>query len=44
MERDYSQKPDDDVYEDLTLAMSRGNTGLDGISTRHNIICQYTFD
>jgi 5-methylcytosine-specific restriction endonuclease McrA len=24
--------------------MSRGNTGLDGISTRHNIICQYVFD
>ena len=44
MERDYSQKPEDDVYEDLTLAMSRGNTGLDGISTRHNIICQYIFD
>ncbi len=44
MERDYSQKPEDDVYEDLTLAMSRGNTGPDGISTRHNIICQYIFD
>jgi 5-methylcytosine-specific restriction endonuclease McrA len=44
MDRDYSQKPQDVVYEDLTLAMSRGNTGLDGISTRHNIICQYIFD
>jgi hypothetical protein len=44
MERDYDQKPEDDVYEDLTLAMSRGNTGLDGISTRHNIICQFLFE
>jgi hypothetical protein len=44
MERDYSQKPEDDVYQDLTLAMSRGNTGLDGISTRHDIIGQRIFE
>jgi hypothetical protein len=44
MQRDYSQKPEDNVYEDLTLAMSRGNTGLDGISTRHTIVCQYIFE
>ena len=41
LERDYGNKPDDEVYSDLSLAMSRGNTGLDGITTRHRIICQY---
>jgi hypothetical protein len=44
LERGYSNKPDDEVYSDLSLAMSRGNTGLDGISTRHRIICQYLFE
>jgi hypothetical protein len=44
LERDYGNKPDDDIYSELSLAMSRGNTGLDGISTRHRIICQYLFE
>jgi|GEM_PF-1667713 len=43
MERDYAQS-DDDVYEDLSLAMSRGNTGVDGISTRHDVIGRFLFD
>jgi hypothetical protein len=44
MERDYSKKPHDEIYSELSLAMSRGNTGLEGISTRHRIICQYLFE
>lgn len=43
-ERDYRNKPNDEIYLELSLAMSRGNNGLDGISTRHRIICQYLFE
>ena len=42
MNRDYKQSGDD-IMEDLSLAMSRGNTGVDGISTRHEVIGQYLF-
>jgi hypothetical protein len=42
-DRDYSQ-PEDDLFEDLSLAMSRGNTGVDGISTRHDVVGQFLFD
>ena len=41
-DRDYGD-PEDEIYEDLTLAMSRGNTGVDGISTRHDIIGRFLF-
>ncbi len=44
MDRDYSNKPGDEIYSELSLAMSRGNTGLEGISIRHRIICQYLFE
>lgn len=44
MVRDYSKKPDDEMYEDLSLAMSRGNTGVEGISTRHDIVGQFLFE
>jgi len=44
LQRDYNNKPDDEIYSELSLAMSRGNTGLGGISTRHRIICQYLFE
>jgi len=43
MGRDFKEAPQDKIYEELTLAMSRGNTGTDGISTRHDILCQYLF-
>ncbi|MGD9851059.1 MAG: HNH endonuclease family protein [Nitrospirales bacterium] len=43
-ERDYRDKPDDEIYSELSLAMSRGNTGLEGISIRHRIVCQYLFE
>jgi len=43
LNRDYEQLGDE-IYEDLSLAMSRGNTGVDGISTRHDIIGQFLFD
>ena len=42
-DRDY-ERPEDEMYEDLSLAMSRGNTGVDGISTRHDVIGQFLFD
>ena len=43
MTRDYNQAGDD-KYESLSLAMSRGNTGVDGISVRHDIIGQHLFE
>lgn len=43
LERDY-ERPGDEVYKELSLAMSRGNQGIDGISTRHDIIGQFLFD
>ena len=42
LSRDYNGN-DDKIFEDLSLAMSRGNLGTDGISTRHDIIGQYLF-
>ncbi len=42
MNRDY-RNPGDDAYEELTLAMSRGNAGGSAISTRHDIIGQHLF-
>jgi len=44
MNRDYSQIPEDEIYSDLSLAMSRGNTGADGISTRHDVLGQFLFE
>jgi hypothetical protein len=44
MTRDYSKKPEDEMYEDLSLAMSRGNNGSEGISTRHDIVGQFLFE
>jgi len=43
MDRDYT-RPEDEMYEDLSLAMSRGNTGVDGISTRHDVVGRFLFD
>jgi hypothetical protein len=42
-DRDYSRK-EDELYEDLSLAMSRGNAAVDGISTRHDVVGQFLFD
>ena len=44
MVRDYSAKPGDDMFLELSLAMSRGNTGMEGITTRHDIIGQFLFE
>ena len=41
--RDYGQ-PGDDLHEDLSLAMSRGHTGVEGLTTRHNIVGPRLFD
>ena len=42
-ERDYS-KPGDKKFEDLSLAMSRGNLGVEAITTRHKIIGLFLFN
>lgn len=41
--RDYTQEPGDEKYQELSLAMSRGNTAISGITTRHEIIGQFLF-
>jgi len=43
MNRDYKQV-EDEIFQDLSLAMSRGNTGVEGISTRHDIIGRFLFN
>ncbi len=43
MNRDYSKKPDDDMYFELSLAMSHGTDGADAISSRHDIVTQNIF-
>lgn len=43
MARDYANRPGDEIYEDLSLSMSRGTDGLEGISTRHRILPQFLF-
>lgn len=42
--RDYKNKPDDDIYSDLSIAMSSGTDGLDAITNRHDIITQFVFN
>lgn len=42
--RDYKNKPNDDIYSDLSVAMSSGTDGADAITTRHDIITQFIFD
>lgn len=44
MNRDYANKPDDDIFFSLSLSMSRGTDGIDGILTRHEIIPQFLFE
>lgn len=44
MNRDYSNKTDDEIYFNLSLSMSRGTDGADGINTRHAILSQFLFD
>lgn len=41
--RDYKNKPADDIYSDLSVAMSSGTDGADAITTRHDIITQFIF-
>lgn len=43
MLRNYNQDGDE-KFQELTLAMSRGNAGVDGISIRHDIVGQFLFD
>lgn len=41
--RDYEEEGDE-IYADLSGSMSRGTDGLDGVSTRHDIMTQFLFD
>lgn len=41
--RDYKNKPDDEIFSDLSVAMSSGTDGADAISTRHDIVPQFIF-
>ena len=41
--RDYKNKPEDEIYSDLSIAMSSGTDGSDAITNRHDIITQYIF-
>lgn len=41
-DRDYNQSGDD-IYQDLSIAMSSGTDGADAIATRHEIITQFLF-
>ena len=43
MSRDY-ERQEDEMYEELSLSMSRGNLGSEGITKRHNVIGQFLFD
>lgn len=42
--RDYKNKPDDDIFSDLSISMSSGTDGSDAIITRHDIITQFLFE
>ena len=42
-QRDYSAKPGDDVFEELSLTMSYGTDGLDKLAARHDILTKFVF-
>jgi hypothetical protein len=44
MQRDYSEQPNDEIYSDLSLSMSRRTDGEEGISDRHDILMQFLFN
>jgi hypothetical protein len=41
--RDYAKKPDDDVFEELSLSMSHGTDGTENIEARHDILTRFLF-
>ena len=43
MARNYNG-PADDVYEQLSISMSHGTDGREGITTRHKVISEFLFD
>lgn len=42
--RDYKNKPDDEIFANLSVSMSSGTDGADAITTRHDIIPQFIFE
>jgi HNH endonuclease len=43
MSRNYSDKPADEVYDELSDSMSRGTDGAERIGDRHDILSQFLF-
>ena len=43
-ERDYAKRPDDGLFEELSLSMSHGTDGSEQIETRHDILMQFLFE
>jgi hypothetical protein len=43
-QRDYSDKPDDEPLEELSISMSYGTDGSEKIGARHDILTQFLFD
>ncbi len=43
-QRDYNNKPEDELLEDLSLSMSYGTDGSEKIESRHNILAQFLFE
>jgi hypothetical protein len=44
LERDYAKRPDDNLFEELSLSMSYGTDGSEKIETRHDILMQFLFE
>jgi hypothetical protein len=42
-DRDYERRPEDDLFEELSLSMSHGTDGSEKIETRHDILLQFLF-
>ena len=43
-ERDYSDRPNDEPLEELSLSMSYGTDGSEKIEARHEVLAQFLFD
>ena len=42
--RDYSDKPEDEILEELSVSMSYGTDGSEKIEARHDILTQFLFE
>jgi hypothetical protein len=44
MNRDFGNRPEDDIYRELSDSMSRGTDGAERINDRHDILSQFLFE